>query len=484
MLLLFEMENYEEGDLTDIVRGGSSRSRSTTRSSTSHCKTELGDQDEDQDSPFYSSSQDNNYNPQWSSSQFSSQLLLLQDHHHHHHHQYSFGDPFCSTVAASLDLHQELDNTNNNTFFNGITTTTTTSTQDELIKTPSSSNIFSRMLQISPSPDKFPTISSLNSSSNFLIPNHSLNSPTTPHSDHLHHFLHHNDNNPSPSALHISSPRNPPGIKRRKSQARKVVCVPAPVAASSRPNGEVIPSDLWAWRKYGQKPIKGSPYPRGYYRCSSSKGCSARKQVERSRTDPNMLVITYTSEHNHPWPTQRNALAGSSRSQQSKNNNITTTTSSTSTTTPTPNSSKLSQDHHHKNKEEKEEHQDQNNGTLLSAAATTTSNNNNNVKEEETENHHHQSMMSEGFDDDHDFFADLEELETDPLTLLFTTQQPLKLDQIKESATTTPTTTTGCLHDVVPFNNLFDWPPPPLNNNSTPFHEQPPPTTPTNGGFY
>ncbi|KAM0071987.1 putative transcription factor WRKY family [Helianthus debilis subsp. tardiflorus] len=54
----------------------------------------------------------------------------------------------------------------------------------------------------------------------------------------------------------------------------------------------------------------------GYYRCSSSKGCSARKQVERSRTDPNMLVITYTSEHNHPWPTQRNALAGSTRAPQ------------------------------------------------------------------------------------------------------------------------------------------------------------------------
>ncbi|XP_019058131.1 PREDICTED: probable WRKY transcription factor 14 isoform X2 [Tarenaya hassleriana] len=118
-----------------------------------------------------------------------------------------------------------------------------------------------------------------------------------------------NGNNTCSSQLQISSPRNL-GLKRRKSQAKKVVCIPAPAAANSRSSGEVVPSDLWAWRKYGQKPIKGSPYPR----CSSSKGCSARKQVERSRADPNMLVITYTSEHNHPWPTQRNALAGSTRS--------------------------------------------------------------------------------------------------------------------------------------------------------------------------
>ncbi|KAL6909586.1 hypothetical protein ACP4OV_001867 [Aristida adscensionis] len=103
-------------------------------------------------------------------------------------------------------------------------------------------------------------------------------------------------------------------MMKRKNEVKKVVCIPAPPAMSGRPGGgEVIPSDLWAWRKYGQKPIKGSPYPRGYYRCSSSKGCMARKQVERSRSDPNMLVITYTAEHNHPWPMQRNILAGYSR---------------------------------------------------------------------------------------------------------------------------------------------------------------------------
>ncbi|KAL6876471.1 hypothetical protein ACP4OV_013043 [Aristida adscensionis] len=71
--------------------------------------------------------------------------------------------------------------------------------------------------------------------------------------------------------------------------------------------------DLWAWRKYGQKPIKGSPYPRGYYRCSTDKECKARKQVERCRADPATLVVTYTGEHSHPVPLHRNSLAGTTR---------------------------------------------------------------------------------------------------------------------------------------------------------------------------
>ncbi|KAA8520874.1 hypothetical protein F0562_011547 [Nyssa sinensis] len=102
--------------------------------------------------------------------------------------------------------------------------------------------------------------------------------------------------------------------KRRKNQQKKVLHVTA----------EGLSSDMWAWRKYGQKPIKGSPYPRSYYRCSSSKGCLARKQVERSHSDPDTFIITYTAEHSHSQPTRRNSLAGTTRHKFSTPKNLTT----------------------------------------------------------------------------------------------------------------------------------------------------------------
>ncbi|XP_019234772.1 PREDICTED: probable WRKY transcription factor 69 isoform X2 [Nicotiana attenuata] len=96
---------------------------------------------------------------------------------------------------------------------------------------------------------------------------------------------------------------NMPSPTKRRGAKKKVITVPIIDADGSRSKGEVYPPpDSWSWRKYGQKPIKGSPYPRGYYRCSSSKGCPARKQVERSRLDPTTLLITYCSEHNHQFP--------------------------------------------------------------------------------------------------------------------------------------------------------------------------------------
>ncbi|KAM1917794.1 hypothetical protein ACFX13_037355 [Malus domestica] len=100
----------------------------------------------------------------------------------------------------------------------------------------------------------------------------------------------------------ITTSTSSPKKSARRAIHKRVVSVPIKGDNSNTPP----PSDSWAWRKYGQKPIKGSPYPRGYYRCSSSKGCPARKQVERSRVDPTTLVITYSSEHNHSWPASRN----------------------------------------------------------------------------------------------------------------------------------------------------------------------------------
>ncbi|KAK4369032.1 hypothetical protein RND71_012824 [Anisodus tanguticus] len=113
--------------------------------------------------------------------------------------------------------------------------------------------------------------------------------------------------------------------KSRRGAKKKVISVPIIEADGSRCKGEVYPPpDSWSWRKYGQKPIKGSPYPRGYYRCSSSKGCPARKQVERSCLDPTMLLVTYCSEHNHQIP----AAAAATK----HHNHPTTTNSPTATT--------------------------------------------------------------------------------------------------------------------------------------------------------
>ncbi|GAB4831686.1 hypothetical protein Ancab_005699 [Ancistrocladus abbreviatus] len=60
--------------------------------------------------------------------------------------------------------------------------------------------------------------------------------------------------------------------------------------------------DGYNWRKYGQKQVKGSEYPRGYYRCTNP-SCSVKKKVERS-FDGHITEIIYKGQHNHEPPQQ------------------------------------------------------------------------------------------------------------------------------------------------------------------------------------
>lgn len=107
---------------------------------------------------------------------------------------------------------------------------------------------------------------------------------------------------------------NEAGISGEGAQAQE----PCPVVQSSTET-EIV-GDGFRWRKYGQKVVKGNPYPRSYYRCTGLK-CNVRKYVERVSDDPGAFITTYEGKHNHEMPargtnssSEPNLQAPSSRS--------------------------------------------------------------------------------------------------------------------------------------------------------------------------
>ncbi|XP_008800640.2 WRKY transcription factor SUSIBA2-like isoform X2 [Phoenix dactylifera] len=65
--------------------------------------------------------------------------------------------------------------------------------------------------------------------------------------------------------------------------------------------------DGYNWRKYGQKHVKGSEYPRSYYKCTHP-NCQMKKQLERSH-DGQITEITYKGRHDHPKPQPSRRIA-------------------------------------------------------------------------------------------------------------------------------------------------------------------------------
>lgn len=83
-------------------------------------------------------------------------------------------------------------------------------------------------------------------------------------------------------------------------------CSPPPDNSQEEEKGEsslalgAPAEDGYNWRKYGQKHVKGSEYPRSYYKCTNPQ-CPVKKKVERNH-EGQVTEIIYKGAHNHPKP--------------------------------------------------------------------------------------------------------------------------------------------------------------------------------------
>ncbi|CAI9302153.1 unnamed protein product [Lactuca saligna] len=95
------------------------------------------------------------------------------------------------------------------------------------------------------------------------------------------------------------------GVKQDDDSKRHMDGYAKETSFSSMRNSE----DGYNWRKYGQKQVKGSEYPRSYYKCTHP-NCQVKKKVERSH-DGHITEIIYKGAHNHQIQGHRSNINGS-----------------------------------------------------------------------------------------------------------------------------------------------------------------------------
>jgi hypothetical protein len=78
-------------------------------------------------------------------------------------------------------------------------------------------------------------------------------------------------------------------------------------------------ADGYNWRKYGQKQVKGSEFPRSYYKCTHP-NCPVKKKVERS-LEGHVTEIIYKGQHNHQ-PPQTNKRAKDTGNPNGNSNSV------------------------------------------------------------------------------------------------------------------------------------------------------------------
>ncbi|XP_074325954.1 WRKY transcription factor 28 isoform X1 [Apium graveolens] len=86
--------------------------------------------------------------------------------------------------------------------------------------------------------------------------------------------------------------------KRKASRISRKKAGPPRVEFQTKSSEDLL-DDGYRWRKYGQKSVKNSIFPRSYYRCTHHT-CNVKKQVQRLSKDTSIVVTTYEGIHNHP----------------------------------------------------------------------------------------------------------------------------------------------------------------------------------------